>query len=332
MKKTILVTGGCGFIGLNFIKLILNARPDFKIINIDKITYAANNDPINPKQAVNHYEFIKGDINDQQLLNSIFSKEKPEYVVHFAAETHVDRSIDNAKPFIETNINGTYSLLETQRRYPTKIFVHISTDEVYGETLTGTSAPIENSALNPSNPYSVSKAAADMMVKAYSRTYGLNFITLRLCNNYGPSQYPEKLIPLMIKNIISNKKLPIYGKGDQIRDWLYVEDTANAILKTLEKGQIGKIYNVGAQQKFTNLEVVRTLCKLYSKITLTDPKIIENLIEFVKDRPGHDYRYDLNDNLFRNQTGWKPNVSFNQGIEKTLDWYIANPLQQNNEI
>lgn len=310
----ILVTGGAGFIGSNFVRLMLATRPNVKIVNFDKLTYAGNLD--NLASVANHpnYSFVKGDIAEARDADAALAQPL-DAVVNFAAETHVDRSIEDASPFIRTNIVGTQLLLEAARRVRLPRFVHISTDEVYGTAPAGISFR-EDAHLKPRSPYAASKAAADHLVYSYAITYGLPAIVLRCTNNYGPYQFPEKLIPLMVANARENKSLPVYGDGMHERDWLYVEDYARAIQATLEKGRIGEIYNVSAGTPVPNLRVVRTILKLVGKP--------ETLIQYVKDRPGHDRRYALDSSKLQSELGWKPEVNFEEGIRLTIQWYQEN--------
>lgn len=328
--KRILVTGGYGFIGSNFIRYIFE-RTNFDgiIVNIDKLTYAAN--PTNladiAQNSHQRYFFHKIDISHKERIDEIFSKYEIDCLVHFAAESHVDRSILGPSDFIQTNIVGTFSLLEVARKYFElgifKRFHQISTDEVYG-SLSSTGYFYETTPYAPRSPYSASKAGADHLVRAYHNTYNLP-ATISICsNNYGPYQFPEKLIPLMIENIISGKELPIYGDGHNIRDWLYVGDHCSAIWKILEDGEIGETYNIGGENEWENIELVHFLCKIMSKKIGKPESQLLNLIKFVKDRPGHDRRYAINCNKIKNKLGWHPSVDFQTGLELTVDWYLAN--------
>ena len=310
----ILVTGGAGFIGSNFIRLMLATRPNAAIVNFDKLTYAGNLDNLATVSSHSNYSFAKGDIADPRDVEAALAQPF-DALVNFAAETHVDRSIEDSSPFIRTNILGTQVLLEAARRTKLPRFVHISTDEVYGTAPAGASFQ-EDTHLKPRSPYAASKAAADHLVYSYGITYGLPAIVLRCTNNYGPYQFPEKLIPLMIANASEGKSLPVYGDGLHERDWLYVEDYARAIQVALEKGRIGEIYNVSAGAPVPNLNVVRTILKLLGKP--------ETLIQYVKDRPGHDRRYSLDSSKLQRELGWKPEVSFEEGIRRTIAWYQEN--------
>ncbi len=309
--KRILVTGGAGFIGSEFVRS--GVKKGYSIAVVDNLSYAGDLERL--KNIIDKIDFHRRSITDIKTLRIIFDKFKPDIVVHWAAESHVDRSILNASPFIDTNIKGTQVLLDVSKEKCIKKFINISTDEVYGE-LGYNGHFTETSAINPNSPYSVSKASADMLGRAYFRTYGLPVITVRPSNNYGPWQYPEKLIPVVILKALNNEKIPVYGKGENIREWLYVSDCAEAIFKIINKGIAGEIYNVGSGQEKKNIEVVKKILDLLEKDY--------SLIEFVKDRPGHDFRYSLNSSKIRNETGWDIKVTFDVGIEKTVKWYIQN--------
>lgn len=310
MKK-LLVTGGAGFIGSEFVRQ--GVRRGYKIFLIDKLTYAGDMKRI--KEVEREVAFYRINITDRKSIEYVFKTKKPDAVVHWAAESHVDRSILDASPFLETNIKGTQILLETSRQEGIEKFINISTDEVYGE-LEEEGQFYETTPLNPNSPYSVSKASADMLGRAYHRTYGVPVITVRPSNNYGPWQYPEKLIPVVILKALNNEKIPVYGTGKNIREWLFVSDCADAIFRVLEKGTAGEIYNIGSGEEKRNIEVVRTILKLLGKK--------EGLIKFVKDRLGHDYRYSLNSGKIRKELGWQINMPFAKGIEETVKWYIEN--------
>ncbi len=336
--KTILVTGGSGFIGSNFIKYIFK-KTDFKgkIVNIDKLTYAAN--PLNLKDIARKYSdryfFERVDVCDYDSLIKVFKKYNIDTVVHFAAESHVDRSILGPKDFVQTNIIGTFNLLEAAKKHwfaspnnkSSFRFHHISTDEVYG-SLGKDGFFYEDTAYNPRSPYSASKASSDHLVRAYYHTYNFPVSISNCSNNYGPYQFPEKLIPLVINNALEGKAIPIYGDGENIRDWLYVEDHCSAILTILSKGKIGETYNIGGGSERTNLDIVNKICELLDeKYPLTNNstlKSYKNLITFVTDRPGHDRRYAINCDKIKRELGWKQNVSFDEGIEKTVKWYLDN--------
>ena len=310
MKK-LLVTGGAGFIGSEFVRQ--GAEKSYRIAVVDKLSYAGDLKRL--KEFKKEITFSRKNITDKDSLEHIFKTEKPDIVVHFAAESHVDRSIADPSPFLDTNIKGTQVLLDISKHYGIERFINISTDEIYGE-LTGKGQFYETTPLNPNSPYSVSKAAADMLGRAYHRTYGIPVITIRPSNNYGPWQYPEKLIPVVILKALSNKKVPVYGKGQNIREWLFVSDCVDAVFGISEKGKIGEIYNVGSGEEKRNIDVVKTVLKLLGKP--------EDLIEFTKDRLGHDFRYSLNSNKICKQIGWKSKIHFHEGIEKTVKWYVDN--------
>jgi dTDP-glucose 4,6-dehydratase len=314
MKK-ILVTGGAGFIGSNFINYILKSRDDYFIVNLDKLTYAGNLENLKNCESNKNYVFIKGDIVNSELVNYIFEKYEIKYVINFAAESHVDRSISGSEIFFRTNVIGTNVLLEASRRFQVERFLQISTDEVYG-SLGQTGLFTEQTPLAPNSPYSASKASADMMVQAFHHTYRLPILITRCSNNYGPLQFPEKLIPLMIINALQNKRLPIYGDGMNIRDWIYVIDHNKAVELVFEKGKIGEVYNIGASNEIPNLKIVELILKNLDKGN--------ELIEFVKDRPGHDRRYAINSSKIKSELGWKPEFDFESAIQNTIDWYLKN--------
>jgi len=307
----IVVTGGAGFIGSEFVRQAVNYG--FEVIVIDKLTYAGDIERLN--EVEDRIRFYKADITNREFISWIFEREKPEAVIHWAAESHVDRSILEPDLFLRTNVLGTQTLLDISRNYNIEAFINVSTDEVYGE-LGETGQFTETTPLNPNSPYSTSKASADMLGRAYYRTYGLPVITVRPSNNYGPWQYPEKLIPVVILKALREEPIPVYGTGQNIREWLYVSDCAEAVLKLLEKGKPGEVYNIGSGEERRNIEVVRTILKILGKP--------ESLISFVKDRPGHDYRYSLNTTKIRKEIGWKAKTNFEDGIEKTVSWYLNN--------
>lgn len=307
----ILVTGGAGFIGSNFIRHILINYPESGIINLDKLTYSGNLDNLKDIEKNPRYEFVKGDICDKNTVEKLM--EKVDTVINFAAETHVDRSLISAGEFITTNVSGTTTLLEAARKKNIKKFIHISTDEVYGSINEG--AFTEEDKLNPSSPYAASKAAADMVALSFFRTHGMPITITRSTNNFGPYNYPEKLIPKMIVNAIMNKELPVYGDGKNVRDWIFVEDNCRAIHLLLEKGKAGEIYNIAGESKIPNIEIVK---KILNKLGKS-----EKLIKFVKDRPGHDFRYSLNCDKLK-KLGWKTSASFDDNLQKTIKWYQAN--------
>ncbi|MHB8622302.1 MAG: dTDP-glucose 4,6-dehydratase [Sulfuricaulis sp.] len=332
-KKPILVTGGAGFIGSNFI-LDWIANEGSPVINLDKLTYAGNIRNLSSLNGDQRHIFIKGDINDQALIVKLFNEYKPRAIVNFAAESHVDRSIHGPKDFIQTNINGTFQLLEESRAYWMSLagdekasfrFFHISTDEVYG-SLGPEDAPFtETTPYAPNSPYSASKAASDHLVRAYHHTYGLPTLTSNCSNNYGPYQFPEKLIPLIIQNALNRKPLPIYGDGLNIRDWLYVGDHCQALRTILAKGRPGEVYNIGGWNERTNIEVVRTICAMLDeRRPISGMTHYASLITFIKDRPGHDRRYAIDAHKIERVLGWRPTESFETGIRKTVQWYLDN--------
>lgn len=330
--KIFFVTGGAGFIGGNFILNLLRTG-QAKVINYDKLTYAGNLDTLSSIENDPNYKFEKGDICDREKLIKLFEIYKIDYIVHFAAESHVDRSIDSPGEFIQTNVVGTFELLEAIRWYVAQNnseqkknfrFLHVSTDEVYG-SLGETGLFTEETPYSPNSPYAASKAASDHLVRAYHKTYGLPVITTNCTNNYGPYQFPEKLLPLMIHNALNGKNLPVYGDGKQVRDWLYVEDHCRAILKVLKEGEIGQVYNIGGHNEKTNLEVVHTLCNILDEMVPDSPhRPYKNLIQFVEDRPGHDRRYAIDASKIQSQLGWEPRESFETGLRKTVAWYLDN--------
>ena len=318
MKK-IIVTGGLGFIGSNLIDLLLKKR--YYVINIDKITYSSNFYNTKKFRKLKNYKFIRCDIKDKKIYK-IFLKFKPSCIFNLAAETHVDRSIDNPQSFIQSNIVGVYNLLECFKKFSSKFntkLIHISTDEVYGDVLNGRSS--ENSPYRPSSPYAASKAASDHLVSAYVRTYKIPAIITNCSNNYGPKQHPEKLIPKLIFNILHNKPLPIYGKGENSREWIYVKDHCEALIKVFQKGKVGNFYNIGSNKNLNNIQVCKKIIK-YSKKIFSNNRNIK--INFIKDRPGHDIRYAINSNKIKKELNWRPKVNFDQGIKLTLKWYKNN--------
>jgi dTDP-glucose 4,6-dehydratase len=330
--KTIIVTGGAGFIGSNFIHLALQ-DPELTIVNLDKLTYAGNLDSLRDIAANRRYQFEQGDICDGQLVRRLLAAYQPQALVHFAAESHVDRSIDGPEAFIQTNINGTFTLLENVRHYWRDLdsvrreqfrFLHISTDEVYG-SLGAAGFFTEATAYAPNSPYSASKAAADHLVRSYFHTYGLPTLITNCSNNYGPYHFPEKLIPLIILNALEGKQLPIYGDGQNVRDWLYVADHCRAILKVLEQGRPGEKYNIGGHNEQTNLAIVQTLCDILDdKRPRADGLSYRQQIAFVQDRPGHDQRYAIDASKMQQELGWIPEETFATGIVKTVEWYLHN--------
>jgi dTDP-glucose 4,6-dehydratase len=314
MKK-IIVTGGLGFIGSNLINLIKNK---YFIINIDKVSYASNFNNIDPN--IKNYKFYKQDINNKIFIKNILKKYNPSIIFNLAAETHVDRSIDGPKQFIESNILGVFNLLELIRNYKKKIkLIHISTDEVYGDIKNNYKSK-EEDAYNPSSPYSASKASGDLLIKSYIRTYKIPAIITNCCNNFGPNQYPEKLIPTIIYNILNKKPIPIYGKGENVREWIYVKDHCDALIKIAEKGVVGENYNIGSGTVLNNIQIAKKIILAFKKITLT--KNIKSKIHLVEDRPGHDLRYCLDSSKIKNKLKWKCKSSFDQRIDETIIWYI----------
>ena len=314
----IIVTGGAGFIGGNFVHHMVNKYPDYEIINLDLLTYAGNLETLKPVENKPNYKFVRGDIADRKFIMDLFEKERPDIVVNFAAESHVDRSITDPGIFVQTNVLGTQVLLDASKEYGVKRYHQVSTDEVYGDL------PLdrpdlffrEDTPIHTSSPYSSSKASADLFVLAYHRTYGLPVTISRCSNNYGPYHFPEKLIPLIISRALADEKLPVYGKGENVRDWLHVSDHCEAIDLILHKGRVGEVYNVGGHNERTNLEVVKTILKALDKP--------ESLIEFVTDRPGHDLRYAIDPTKLETELGWKPKYTFETGIKQTIQWYLDN--------
>ena len=332
----ILITGGAGFIGSNFINEWLELYNE-PIINIDKLTYSGNENNFKVKPNDTNHILFQGDISDFKLVSNLLNKFNPRAIINFAAESHVDNSITNPINFINTNIIGTFNLLECSKNYWKSLslkkrenfrFLHISTDEVYGSLKKNDFPFTEESPFKPNSPYSASKASSDHLVRSYYKTYGLPTLTTNSSNNYGPYQYPEKLIPLIINNALSKKKLPIYGDGKQIRDWIYVSDHCSAIRSVLFKGKIGETYNIGGNNEKTNLEIVRIVCDLLDKIKPLKSKSenlsYKSLIKFVRDRPGHDQRYAINNNKIQSKLGWTPTESFEDGLARTVNWYIDN--------
>jgi dTDP-glucose 4,6-dehydratase len=313
----LLITGGAGFIGSNFIRYILSSHPDYEVVNLDKLTYAGNLENLKDIETSPGYTFIKGDICDMKLLEEI----EFDTIVNFAAESHVDRSILDAQPFLRTNILGTYSLLETAKKREC-LFLHVSTDEVYGSIEKGFFK--EDSPLMPNSPYAASKASADMLVRSFIETHQVKAIITRCSNNYGPYQFPEKLIPLVILNALNKKAIPVYGDGMQVRDWIYVVDHCKAIDTILQSGIPGEIYNIGARNEGKNIETIKFILKKTAELLNINENNITGLITFVKDRSGHDRRYAIDPSKIEQQTGWKPEINFEEGITRTIEWYISN--------
>ncbi len=330
-SNTILVTGGAGFIGSNFVLHWL-ASNDAAVVNVDKLTYAGNLRNLTSTSGNPRHVFVRADINDGAAMRELLNRHRPRAIVHFAAESHVDRSILGPAEFIRTNIQGTFCLLEEARDYWSGLdeperdsfrFLHVSTDEVYGSLTPQDPAFIERTAYAPNSPYSASKAASDHLVRAYFHTYGLPALTTNCSNNYGPRQFPEKLIPLMILNALRGRPLPVYGDGQNVRDWLYVEDHCDAIATVLARGRVGETYNIGGEQEMSNIDVVKIVCELLNEFRPSATSY-ESLITYVKDRPGHDRRYAMDITKLRTELGWSPKESFSSGLRKTIGWYLGN--------
>jgi len=332
MKKY-LITGGCGFIGSNFIHFLIENSISSQIINLDKMTYAGNKDNLSSIEHYDNYHFIKGDICNQSIVRDILKKYNPDVLVHFAAESHVDRSIDGPAEFIQTNVVGTLNLLIESNQWFKKLdrktkdnfrFIHISTDEVYGN-LGEEGKFLETTPYDPSSPYSASKASSDHIVRSWFKTFDFPVIITNCSNNYGPYQFPEKLIPLMIINSLTGKDLPVYGTGMNIRDWLYVRDHCEAIQTVVDKGELGETYNIGGNNEITNIQIVKNICNILdSETPLKSGRSYSEKIIFVEDRPGHDFKYAIDASKIKNKLGWKPNESFESGIKKTILWYMKN--------
>lgn len=336
MSKTILITGGAGFIGSHVVRLFVNKYPQYKIINLDKLTYAGNFENLKDIDQSSNYTFVKADITDSENIREIFAKYKPDGIIHLAAESHVDRSIANPMEFIQTNIIGTVVLLNAAKelwgdKTSGKLFYHISTDEVYG-SLGETGFFTEETSYDPRSPYSSSKASSDHLVRAYFHTYKLPVVVSNCSNNYGANQFPEKLIPLAINNIKNNKPVPIYGKGENIRDWLYVVDHARAIDTIFHNGKVGDTYNIGGNNEWKNIDLIYALCKIMDNKLKRPSGTSEKLITFVKDRAGHDLRYAIDSSKLQKELGWSPSLQFEEGLEKTVDWYLSNENWLNNVV
>ena len=332
MNKTILITGGAGFIGSNFIHYFIREHPDYRIVNLDKLTNAGNLENLQGVDNNLNYHFVKGDITNKELVEYVFQEFKPEYVVNFAAESHVDRSIKGPEIFIKSNVYGAQILLDVAKEFWLKNnifdsarFLQISTDEIYGSlSLESSEKFTEDSPLKPNSPYSASKTAADLLMRAYYVTYGMPVLITRSSNNFGPRQYPEKFIPLMITNALRGKSLPVYGDGLNVRDWIYVDDNCRGIDLALHKGKIGEIYNIGGDNERKNIDIVNLICEMLAEITKKPIEKYKRLITFVEDRLGHDRRYSLDNTKKEEELGWSPKMNFEEGIKKTINWYINN--------
>ena len=340
-KQTVIVTGGCGFIGTNLVRLLLG-NGEYRVVNLDALTYAANPLSLMDLDDNPNYEFVKGNITDRQLVASLFEKYQPVGIFHLAAESHVDRSIVNADDFVQTNVVGTYTLLEAARAYSSALpderkkvfrFLHVSTDEVFG-SLGEEGYFSEETPYAPNSPYSASKAASDHFVRAFHHTYGLPTVITNCSNNYGPYQFPEKVIPLMILNALSGKPLPVYGDGSNVRDWIYVEDHCKAVKLIFEKGKPGEVYAIGANNEQKNIQLVNQICSILDEIAPMEevPQLHEqglksysDLINFVKDRPGHDHRYAIDSTKIKRELGWQTEMKFEDGLRRTIEWYLSNP-------
>jgi len=333
MKRKILITGGAGFIGSHVVRLFTSQYPNYHIFNLDKLTYAGNLENLKDVESLENYKFIKGDIVDSEFINALFEQYDFDGVIHLAAESHVDRSITNPMDFIMTNVVGTVNLLNAAKNTwgnnKNKLFYHVSTDEVYG-SLGNTGYFLEDTPYDPQSPYSSSKASSDHFVRAYGNTFSLPFVISNCSNNYGPNQFPEKLLPLFINNIIENRKLPVYGDGKFTRDWLYVIDHATAIDKIFHNGKIGDTYNIGGFNEWKNIDLIELLCEKMDVALNRKNGTSKNLITFIKDRPGHDKRYAIDASKIKNELNWEPSLQFNEGLSKTINWYLNNKSWINN--
>ena len=334
-KRTIVITGGAGFIGSHVVRLFVHQYPDYKIINLDKLTYAGNLANLTDIEDEPNYLFVKGDICDESLVKELFTEQNVDGVIHLAAESHVDRSIKDPFLFAKTNVLGTLNLLQAAKEYwkddfSNKLFYHVSTDEVYGALEFDDTLFTEETSYDPHSPYSASKAASDHFVRAYHDTYGLPVVISNCSNNYGPYQFPEKLIPLFIHNIRNNKPLPVYGKGENVRDWLYVEDHARAIDMIFHLGKVGDTYNIGGFNEWTNIDLIKVIIKVVDKHLERPEGASDNLIMYVTDRAGHDLRYAIDATKIKNELGWEPSLQFEEGIENTVKWYLNHEEWLNN--
>lgn len=329
MSKSILVTGGAGFIGSHVVRRLVNQYPEYKIVNLDKLTYAGNLENLKDIDSNSNYHFEKGCITDEAFVNGLFEKYKITQVVHLAAESHVDRSITDPLIFVRTNLIGTANLLNCARQawngdYDGKLFYHISTDEVYGSLEMGTEMFTETTAYDPRSPYSASKAGSDHLVRSFWHTYHMPTLISNCSNNYGPNHFPEKLIPLFINNIVNNKPLPVYGKGENVRDWLHVKDHARAIDTILHNGKAGETYNIGGHNEWTNIDLIKFMCDTVDEKLGREVGSSQNLITYVTDRAGHDLRYAIDASKIENELGWTPDYTFEKGLAETVDWYLEN--------
>ena len=327
IERTILVTGGAGFIGSHVVRRLVNNYPQYKVVNLDALTYAGNLDNVADVAEAPNYSFVRADITDLEAVRGVFAVYAPDVVVHLAAESHVDRSIDDPLVFVRTNLVGTATLLQVAKEcwapaYDGKLFYHVSTDEVFG-SLGETGFFVESTAYDPRSPYSASKAGSDHLVRAWHHTYGLPVVLSNCSNNYGPYQFPEKLLPLFINNIRHLQPLPVYGKGINVRDWLYVEDHARAIDDVLHRGTVGETYNIGGHNEYRNIDLIRLLCERMDRKLGRPSGTSENLITFVTDRAGHDLRYAIDATKIREELGWTPSLTFEQGLDRTIDWYLS---------